>query len=87
MVYQYSADDIVEINGKLTAIKDIPNANLRATFGVGHFPGHGREVVSVPNRVFEFTPETCLTDLYSGRGEWVNDGKNLICRGCGLDCT
>lgn len=84
-VEDYSADDLVEINGVEMKIRDVPSAFLRAEFGVGHFPGHNRQVVDVPDRTFPFTPDTCLVDLH--KGEWINNGTILVCTGCGLDST
>ena len=75
----------VEINGIETAVKDIPSAFVRAEFGYGHFPGHGREVVDAPEMNWPHTPETCPTDEVITR--WIRADTVLVCTGCGLDCT
>lgn len=81
----YSADDIVYCDGVPMKIRDVPSVDLRAMFGVGHFREHDRQVIDVPGRVFPYTLETCLVDMYAG--EWLPDGSMLFCTGCGLDCT
>jgi hypothetical protein len=32
-------------------------------------------------------PHAEVCEDYSGTGEWVANGRVLVCRGCGLDCT
>lgn len=85
MIEPYSGDDTVEFNGVEMRIRDVPSAFVRAGLGVGHFPGHCRQVVEVPGRTFPHTPETCLVDMH--KGEWLPDGTQLYCTGCGLDGT
>ena len=76
---------MVQHNGQYMKIRDIPDQYVRAGMGVGHWPNHGRSVPLFVDRKFPHTPETCLVDI--AETEWVNNGKILICCGCGLDVT
>lgn len=71
-------------NGTEMPIAEVPDAFIRALSGYGHFPGHGRSVVTVPGRTWPHSPETCAPDEYAT--EWINN-QTLVCLGCGLDVT
>lgn len=78
-------DAIVSVNGEDMKIKDIKNLGLRAMFGLGHMPWHieSREVYPDGR---PYSPQDCLV-ADDPTGEWINGGSNLVCRGCGIDCT
>lgn len=84
----YDGATMVELDGVPTPISELPDANLRAESGYGHFPYdvERRRVVEVAGRAWPYTPTTCLVDRYGGRGEWL-DESTLFCPGCGLDFT
>jgi hypothetical protein len=56
------ADQLVKVDGAEMRIVDIPDQDVRAMFGYGHFRGHDREVIVVPDRKWPFTPDTCPED-------------------------
>jgi hypothetical protein len=73
----------VEINGTMTMIKDIDDPELQHLFGLGHF----RDNRPIVQGDWPYTPETCVfTDPEEG-DMWIDDGRTLVCTGCGLDGT
>jgi hypothetical protein len=82
------ADNVVEVDGVEMKIRDVPDPFLRAMWGYGHFAVEiaQRPVITVPGRTWPYTPETCLTDDYTFKCEWL-DEQTMVCPGCGLDCT
>jgi hypothetical protein len=83
--------NIVEYNGQLYKIEDLPEAGLRASFGYGHFTPFLRPCIDRPDgKPWPYTPNMCL--VASGAlgqtplGVWIDD-QHLCCPGCGLDCT
>ncbi|MFE0472408.1 hypothetical protein ACFW2V_12410 [Streptomyces sp. NPDC058947] len=80
-------NEIVEFNGQLVAIKDIPSAQIRALYGLGHLPEPGREVIPNPTgEAWPYRPEDCPRAAEM-TGTWINDGQYLVCPGCGMDGT
>lgn len=78
-------DVVVEVNGKPVLVTDIADPSIRALFGVGHDP----VVIAYRERhpgIGLYDPETCLYAACT-TGVWINFGENLVCQGCGLDCT
>lgn len=76
-------DELVDYNGVLMSIKDVPDPAIRHLMGPGHFRD-GRPVVPGD---WPYTPETCIyTDPREGT-KWINGGQTLVCTGCGLDGT
>lgn len=82
-------DQAIQINGEDKALRDIPWPES-AMWGIGHFyyKQLGRTVIEKSDGgKWEYTPETCLLADVDGSNTWINDGKVLVCNGCGLDCT
>lgn len=80
-------DEVVEYDGALMAVKDIPDPDARRLLGYGHFPEPGREVIEHPDgEDWPFRPEVCprADEL---KGIWIHDGQYLVCPGCGMDYT
>ena len=79
-------DEIVEFNGMPTAIKNLPVVH-RVLCGMGHdmwlIQREKREVI--PGN-WPYIPEDCLRAGETKR-VWINDGQDLVCPGCGIDCT
>lgn len=87
MTAPVNPDELIEVNGVPTKIRDLPPIE-RAMFGYGHFPlGPGEQWRKVQPGEWEYTPETCLLATVEGTSTWSSDGKILVCDGCGLDCT
>jgi hypothetical protein len=75
---------LVEFNGTIMTMAELPDTGLRATCDYGHFPARNRVPVHVPGRSWPWSPSTCSPDDYPT--EWINS-EILVCTGCGLDCT
>lgn len=75
---------MINYDGVLMPVHAIPDAVLRASLGVGHFPSDVRAREVYTGRTFPYSPEVCPTDVYGA--EWINSHL-LVCLGCGLDCT
>lgn len=81
------ADRVVRYNGEPMSIKDIPSAQVRALYGLGHLPEAGRDVIPNPTGdPWPYEPENC-PQAGEGAGVWINGGQHLVCPGCGLDGT
>lgn len=80
-------NEIIEYNAERMALKDIPDAAVRHSLGLGHFPVPGRGVLPNPSgEPWPYTPEMCLrTD--ETRWTWIDGGRYLVCPGCGVDGT
>lgn len=79
---------IVEYNGSEMRLRDVPDAEIRAMMGVGHYPGdiRHRKVHLAPNGgIWEYKPDTCVAASIL-RGMPIGDGE-IACYGCGLDGT
>lgn len=78
--------ELVSYNGATFPIENLPTLELRAMFGLGHYPPSDRPVVQRSDgKPWLFTPDTCrLAD--NPKGVWV-DPQHLACPGCGRDGT
>ena len=78
-------DETVEFNGVVMAIRNIPSEFVRNMMGMGHSTATIAQT-EVHDGPFPCKPEFCLF-ADENVGVWINNGENLVCRGCGLDCT
>lgn len=78
-------DDLVTYNGEEIKVKDVPDRYARsAIFGYGHMP------IEKWRKVFPgypHSPDTCTQHNNGTDWDWINDGQNLVCPGCGLEGT
>lgn len=81
-------DQIVTFNGVDMKIKDVPDREARADWGMGHYGVHmrGRKIhPEITPGGWKYDPESCLLAGES-RGISIGDGE-ICCPGCGLDGT
>lgn len=57
----------------------------RPTSHGGGYVYPGRAVLILAGRTWEYRPEDC--PRMEETGEWVLEGRVLVCPACGLDCT
>jgi hypothetical protein len=79
--------EIVEYNGQLMEIQEIPDPGPRYMLGLGHFPEPRRRVIPKDDG----TPWLYEADRCPRAGEmvgiWINKDTRLVCPGCGMDGT
>ncbi len=86
MQLQYESDEIPDLS-EIGGHWDPREVRVHGSVEVG-LPGWvapGRRIARIPGRQWPNEPEECRDD--TGKGEWILDGRVLLCRGCGLDAT
>lgn len=76
--------------GKEMRVADVPDREIRAMLGIGHVGYGERQVVTSDDNhtiTWPYTVENCVYGGDPFANEWINNGRTLVCIGCGLDGT